>query len=274
MGVGLLFVGLAFKVATAPFQVWTPDVYQGAPSPITAFLSSGPKAAALAAFLRIFLTALGPLADTWFWLLWASALLTMVVGNLGALVQTNVKRMLAYSSIAHVGYMVVAVAARSELGVVAVLFYLVAYAFMKLGAFTVVMHLGEGELHQEIDDYAGLHGRQPWLAASLTVFLLSLIGIPLTGGFFGKFYVFKAALEADLLSLVILGVLMSALSATYYLRVVKAMYMQEARASLPARPVPASLTFVLTVTTLGTLYLGLVPDSVLRFAQGSVLPLP
>ena len=274
MGMGLLFVGLGFKVASAPFQVWTPDVYEGAPTPITAFLSAGPKAAAFAAFLRIFFTALEPTQETWFWVIWASALLTMFVGNLGALVQTNIKRMLAYSSIAHAGYILVAFAAGSELGIAAVLFYLVAYALMKLGAFTVVSHVSAGESHQEIDDYAGLHSRQPLLAACLTLFMLSLIGIPLTGGFLGKFYIFTAALKANLIWLVVLGVVNSALSVAYYLRVVKVMYMNEPRADLVVAPVPASLAFVLTLTALGTLYLGIVPGPVLGAAARSVLPLP
>jgi len=274
MGMGLLFVGLGFKVASAPFQVWTPDVYEGAPTPITAFLSAGPKAAAFAAFLRIFFTALEPTQETWFWVIWASALLTMFVGNLGALVQTNIKRMLAYSSIAHAGYILVAFAAGSELGIAAVLFYLVAYALMKLGAFTVVSHVSAGESHQEIDDYAGLHSRQPLLAACLTIFLLSLIGIPLTAGFLGKFYIFTAAVKANLIWLVVLGVVNSALSVAYYLRVVKVMYMNEPRADLEVAPVPASVAFVLTLTALGTLYLGIVPGPVLSAAARSVLPLP
>ncbi|MBI4462760.1 MAG: NADH-quinone oxidoreductase subunit N [Acidobacteria bacterium] len=274
MGMGLLFVGLGFKVASAPFQVWTPDVYEGAPTPVTAFLSAGPKAAAFAAFLRIFFTALEPAQETWFWVIWVSALLTMFVGNLGALVQTNIKRMLAYSSIAHAGYILVAFAARSELGVAAVLFYLVAYALMKLGAFSIVSHVSAGERNQEIDAYAGLHSRQPLLAACLTVFMLSLIGIPLTGGFLGKFYVFTAAVKANLIWLVILGVVNSVLSVGYYLRVVKVMYMNEPRSDLTLAPVPASLAFVLTFTALGTLYLGVLPGPVLEVASRATLPLP
>lgn len=272
MGMALLFVGLAFKVATAPFQVWTPDVYEGAPTPITAFLATGPKAAAFAAFLRIFFTALEPAQDTWFWVIWASAILTMFVGNLGALVQSNIKRMLAYSSIAHAGYILVAFAARNELGIAAVLFYLVAYVLMKVGAFSVVSHVSAGESSQGIEDYAGLHSRQPLLAASLTIFLLSLIGIPLTGGFLGKFYIFTAAVKANLIWLVILGVINSALSIGYYLRVVKVMYMSEPRGQLALAPVPASLAFVITLTALGTLYLGVLPGPVLEFANRSALP--
>jgi len=274
MGMALVFVGLGFKVASAPFQVWTPDVYEGAPTPITAFLSAGPKAAAFAAFLRIFFTALEPAQETWFWVLWVSALLTMFVGNLGALVQTNIKRMLAYSSIAHAGYILVAFAAGTELGIAAVLFYLVAYALMKLGAFSIVSHISAGERNQEIDDYAGLHARQPWLAACLTLFMLSLIGIPLTGGFLGKFYIFTAGVHANLLWLVILGVVNSVLSVAYYLRVVKVMYMNEPRGELAVAPVPASLAFVLTLTALGTVYLGVLPGPIFTAASRAVFPLP
>jgi NADH-quinone oxidoreductase subunit N len=273
MGMALVFVGLGFKVATAPFQIWTPDVYEGAPTPITAFLSAGPKAAAFAAFLRIFFTGLGDASQTWFWLIWGCAVLTMFVGNLGALVQSNIKRMLAYSSIAHAGYILVAFAARNELGIAAVLFYLVAYALMKLGAFSLVSHVSQGEAHQSIDDYAGLHARHPLLAACLTIFMFSLIGIPLTGGFLGKFYIFTAAISAHLVWLVILGVINSVLSAGYYLRVVKVMYMNEARTDVALPPVPASLAFVLTVTAVGTVYLGILPDVVMRFAAPSAQPL-
>jgi NADH-quinone oxidoreductase subunit N len=275
-GMGLLFVGLAFKVASAPFQVWTPDVYEGAPTPVTAFLSVGPKAATFAAFLRILITGLEPADQTWFWVLWVSAVLTMFVGNLGALVQTNIKRMLAYSSIAHAGYILVAFAAGTELGVAAALFYLAAYALMKLGAFSLVSHVSAGEANQAVDDYAGLYRRAPALALCLAVFMFSLIGIPLTGGFFGKFYVFIAAVKADavgrpLVWLVVLAVINSALSAAYYLRVLKVMFMDAPASEAPLAPVPASLAFVLTLTALGTLYLGVLPGPVLRWASNSIL---
>jgi NADH-quinone oxidoreductase subunit N len=273
VGIGLVFVGLGFKVAAAPFQIWTPDVYEGAPTPITAFLSAGPKAAAFAALLRIFFVAFAPAQEHWFWLIWACALLTMFVGNLGALVQSNIKRMLAYSSIAHAGYILVAFAARTEIGIAAVLFYLVAYALMKLGAFALVSHISAGEANQSIDDYAGLHARHPALAASLTVFMLSLIGIPLTAGFMGKFYLFTAAVDAQLIWLVVFGVINSVLSAGYYFRVVKVMYMDTPAQTAPVAPVPGPLAFVLALTTLGTLYLGIFPSAVLWFAAPSAAPL-
>ena len=266
----LMFVGFGFKVSAAPFQVWTPDVYEGSPSPVAGFMSAGPKAAAFAVFLRVYLTALQPV-EGWFWLLWVSALLSMCIGNFGALVQTNIKRMLAYSSIAHAGYVLVAFAARSELGVAAVLFYMAAYAAMNLGAFIVVTHFGgEGERHVSIDDYTGLGHRQPALAAVLTIFLLSLIGIPLTGGFFGKFYIFQAALKAKLIGLTILGVLNSAVASYYYLRVIVVMYMREpAPTSPPAARVPGAISFVLSVAAIAVLYLGIFPGDVLQFATRS-----
>ncbi len=265
----LMFVGFGFKVAGAPFHIWTPDVYEGSPSPVTAFLSAGPKAAAFAVFLRVFLTALEPAAG-WFWLLWLSAVLSMFVGNLAALVQNNIKRMLAYSSIAHAGYLLVAFAARSELGVAAVLFYLAAYCAMNVGAFAVVSHFGgEGERYTTIDDYTGLSRRHPALAAVLTIFLLSLIGIPLTGGFFGKFYIFQAALHSNLIWLTILGVVNSAVAAYYYLRVVAVMYMRDPVTEAPCERVPGSVTLVLALTALATFYLGIFPGAVLEFATRS-----
>lgn len=273
MGMALLFTGLAFKIAAAPFQVWTPDVYEGAPTPVTAFLAVGPKAAALIAFLRIFTTALGSLSEFWVWALWGSAILTMLAGNLGALMQDNIKRMLAYSSIAHAGYILIAFAAGPGLGVAAVLFYLVAYTLMKLGAFAVVSHVSAGETNQDIRDYAGLHARRPGLALAMTVFLLSLIGIPLTAGFLGKLYLFQASLSAGFLGLVILAALNSVLSAGYYLRVVKVMYMDEPPPGTSVAPVPASLSFVLTVTALGTILLGVFPAPLIEVARYAALSL-
>src|ERR1700687_302557 len=199
LGFAMIFIGLAFKVAAAPFQIWTPDVYEGAPTPVTALFSAGPKAAAFAVLLRIFGT-VTTVHEFWFWALWISAALTMFVGNLGALAQSNVKRMLAYSSIAHAGYVLVAFAASNRIGLAAVLYYLLAYALVKVGAFTVVSHLGgEGERRIEINDYAGLGQRQPATAAVLTLYLLSLLGMPITAGFLGKFFFFKAALGLRLL---------------------------------------------------------------------------
>jgi len=269
---GLLFVGLGFKVSAAPFQVWTPDVYQGAPSPVAAFLSTGPKAAAFAVFLRVFLSALPSAGGGWGWLLWVSALLSMTIGNFAALVQTDVKRMLGYSSIAHAGYVLVAFAARTEIGTAAAMFYLAAYAFMNIGAFVVVSHFANrGEQYTAIEDYAGLAGRQPLLAALLGIFLLSLVGIPLTGGFFGKFYIFRAAVNGGLIWLAVLGLLNSAVAAYYYLRVIVVMYMHEPKQEGPApvEPMPASIAATLVLSAAATFLLGVVPGPVLDFATRS-----
>ena len=267
----LMFVGLAFKVSAAPFQVWAPDVYQGAPTPVTAFLSAGPKAAAFAIFLRIFMTSFQPIANGWEPLVWGSALLSMTIGNFAALLQSNVKRLLAYSSIAHAGYVLVALTARSDVGTAAAMFYLAAYAFMNVGAFAVVSHLsGRGERYQNVDDFAGLGQKQPLTAAMLTIFLLSLIGVPLTGGFFGKFYIFKAALESHLVWLTVLGLLNSAVAAYYYLRLLVMMYMHEpSEAATNAEPLSFGLSAALILPALGTLVLGIFPSWVLEFAGRS-----
>jgi NADH-quinone oxidoreductase subunit N len=270
LATAFLFVGLGFKVSAAPFQIWTPDVYQGAPSPVAAFLSTAPKAAAFAVFLRVFMTALPAEGPAWGALLWVSALLSMTIGNFAALVQTNIKRLLAYSSIAHAGYVLVAFAARSEIGAAAAMFYLAAYAFMNLGAFVVVSHFANrGEPYVALDDYGGLGYRHPFLAAVLTVFLLSLIGIPLTGGFFGKFYIFRAAVNANLMWLAVLGLLNSAVGAYYYLRVIVSMYMHGPRTDVPLDPVPPSLAATLIATAVAVLWLGLYPGPVLEFATRS-----
>ncbi len=265
----LMFVGLGFKVSAAPFQIWAPDVYQGAPTPVTAFMATGAKAAAFAIFLRIFLNAFGPIGREWEPLVWGSALLSMTIGNFAALMQSNVKRLLAYSSIAHAGYVLVALTARSQVGTAAAMFYLAAYALMNIGAFVVVSHLsGKGERFVSVDDFAGLAVRQPGTAALLTIFLLSLIGVPLTGGFFGKFYIFKAALDSNLVWLTVLGLLNSAVAAYYYLRILVVMYMREpseATADLP--PLSAGLRAALLIPALGTLLLGIFPGWVLDFAS-------
>jgi NADH-quinone oxidoreductase subunit N len=269
----LMFVGLAFKVSGAPFQIWTPDVYQGAPAPISAFLATGPKAAAFAIFLRIFLTAFQQIAAGWEPLIWISALLSMTIGNFAALTQDNLKRMLAYSSIAHAGYILVALASRSEIGTAAAMFYLAAYALMNIGAFAVVIHLaGKGERHLKISDLAGLGRRQPVTAAMLTIFLLSLIGVPLTGGFFGKFYIFRAALESNLVWLTVLGLLNSAVAAYYYLRLLVVMYMYEpGEVANNIEPLTPGLRAALILPAIGTIFLGVLPGAVLNFAQRSTI---
>jgi NADH-quinone oxidoreductase subunit N len=267
----LMFVGFAFKVSAAPFQIWAPDVYQGAPAPVAAFLSAGPKAAAFAIFLRVYLTAFGPIASRWEPIVWASALATMVIGNFAALTQSNIKRLLAYSSIAHAGYVLVAMTAHSELGTAAAMFYLAAYVFMNVGVFAVVAYIcGQGERYLNVEDLAGLGARQPATAALLSIFLLSLIGVPLTGGFFGKFYIFRAALHAHLVWLTVLGLLTSAVAAYYYLRIIVVMYMREpgeAMTDLP--PQSASLKAALWGSAAATLLLGIFPSLILGFVNGA-----
>ena len=267
----LMFVGFAFKVSAAPFQIWAPDVYQGAPAPVTLFMSAGPKAAAFAIFLRVFMTAFGPLATRWEPFVWGSALLTMIIGNFAALMQTNIKRLLAYSSIAHAGYVMVAIAAHNQIGIAAAMFYLAAYAFMNIGAFAVITHFSRaGEKFVNVEDLAGLGWKQPVTAGLFAIFLLSLIGVPLTGGFFGKFYIFKAALDANLIWLAILGLLNSAVAAYYYLRILVVMYMSEpGEATLSVQPVGMGVGATLWVSAVGTLLLGIFPSIVLNFATAS-----
>jgi NADH-quinone oxidoreductase subunit N len=263
----LMFVGLGFKVASAPFHVWTPDVYEGAPAPVVGLMSTGPKAAAFAVLLRVLFEARAP---GYFWLIWVSAALTMTLGNVCALVQDNIKRLLAYSSIAHAGYLLVAFAAQPELGVSAAMFYTAAYAAMNVGAFAIVSHLaGAGEKYVTLEDYAGLGRKSPVLAATLTFFLMSLIGIPITGGFFAKFYVLSAALKSNLVVLAIVLVLNSAVGAYYYLRIIVMMYMRESRGEVPVTPVPAAAGFAIALCVLATLFLGVLPGRVLDYAASS-----
>jgi NADH-quinone oxidoreductase subunit N len=267
VAMALMFVGLGFKVAAAPFHIWTPDVYEGAPAPIVGFMSTAPKAAAFAVLLRVIFEANAPGR---FWLIWISAALSMTLGNIGALVQDNVKRLLAYSSIAHAGYMLVAFAATPELGTSAVMFYAASYAAMNVGAFAVVSHFANaGERYVTLQDYEGLGRRAPFLAGALGVFLISLIGIPITGGFFAKFYVFSAALKSNLVWLTIIGVVNSAVGAYYYLKIIVVMYMREAREDVPVLPVPAALAVALGITLAATVYLGVLPGRILDFAQRS-----
>ena len=271
VAVALMLVGLGFKVAAAPLHVWTPDVYEGAPAPVVGFMSTAPKAAAFAVLLRIVFAVNAPGR---FWPIWVAAALSMTLGNIGALVQNNVKRLLAYSSIAHAGYLLVAFAMttsdNSVAGISAAMFYTAAYAAMNVGAFAVVSHFASaGERYVTLEDYEGLGRSSPLLAATLTIFLLSLIGIPMTGGFFAKFYVFSAALKANLMWLTLIGLVNSAIGAYYYLRIIVVMYMREARKEVPVAPVPIGLGFALGLSVLATIYLGVLPNRVLQYAQHS-----
>jgi NADH-quinone oxidoreductase subunit N len=265
VGAALILVGLGFKVAVVPFQMWTPDVYEGAPSVVTAFMSVGAKAAGFAALLRIFLTAFPALAAQWTVLAAIVAALTMVLGNFAAVMQTNLKRLLAYSSIAHAGYILAGVVAagaspspaQATLSTGSVIFYLIAYAVTNLGAWAVVTAVERTEgAGLKLDDYAGLGRRRPALALAMALFMFSLTGLPPTVGFVAKFYVFRVAIDTGYLWLALVGVLTSLVSAFYYLRVVAVMYMRDGEGEVFS---PAALNVVVGLTALATLVLGIVP---------------
>jgi NADH-quinone oxidoreductase subunit N len=276
VSLALMLIGLGFKVSAAPFQVWTPDVYEGAPSPVTGFMSTGPKAATFAVLLRVLWVAFPALEPRWSIVIWILAVASMTVGNLGALVQTNVKRMLAYSSIAHAGYILAAVAVGTQDGASAVIFYLAGYAAMNIGAFAALSYLGGYEERGgTLEGMAGLGRRAPFLAAVFTLFLLSLIGMPFTGGFFGKFYVFAAALHGGFVWLAVIGLLNSGVAAIYYLRVVAAMYMRAESATQPhkLRPMGFGTATVLVFAAAATLVLGIIPGHVLEASQAGAAAL-
>jgi NADH-quinone oxidoreductase subunit N len=272
-GIAMLAIGFGFKVAAVPFHMWTPDVYEGAPSPVTAFMSGGVKAAAFAAFLRVFITGFGVMHFRWFGVLWGLAAITMISANLIAMVQTNIKRMLAYSSIAHAGYLLVALTAGNLVAASGILFYLLVYTIMNIGAFAVVIAVGrQGEENGNIEDYAGLGSRQPMLAVLLTLFLLSLAGFPGTAGFIGKIYLLRGALTADLWTLAVILVLTTVVSYYYYLRLAWYAWMKE-----PTSPTQHERLYVglpmriaLVAGALIVLYLGIFPSSVLNVARDSV----
>ncbi len=260
-GIALLLVGFAFKVAAVPFHMWTPDVYEGAPTAVTAFMSVGAKIGGFAAMLRVFVSALPEFGDSWAPAVAVIAALTMIAGNVVALAQRNVKRMLAYSSIAHAGYIMIAVAASpgSADAVPAGLFYMMAYLFTNLGAFAVVIALEQREGRGlDLGDYRGLWRRHPWFALALAYFMLSLTGVPPTGGFSGKFFLFRSALEADLLWLAIVGVVTSVVSGYFYLRLVFLAFMYDAEGELVVDR-NGALSFTVAVTALATLILGVLP---------------
>ncbi len=271
IGMGLLLVGFCFKVAVVPFHMWTPDVYDGAPSPITGFMSVGVKAAAFAAFLRVFFECFGSAQVTWSQILWILAVLTMILGNLAALVQSNIKRMLAYSSIAHAGYILVGMVAGTSKGAAGILYYLLAYIFTNLGAFAVVTLVGrKGEANISIDDYRGLGKSNPSLALAMSIFLFSLAGIPPTAGFIGKFTIFSAAIDSGYIWLVIIGVLTSAASVFYYFRIVMKMYMEAPEVEPECLKFSPSMALALSLTVLVVLYIGIFPTTYLNLATESV----
>jgi NADH-quinone oxidoreductase subunit N len=275
IGFGLLVVGFGFKISSVPFHMWTSDVYQGAPTSVTALIATGSKAAAFAALGRVLLEGMQASQVDWTGLMWGLAVLSMTLGNVVALAQQNVKRMLAYSSIAHVGYMLVGVVAGGTLGHGSVLFYLLVYTFTTAGAFGVLLLLERaGREAVEVGDLGGLAVRHPLLALSLTIFLLSLIGIPPTGGFVGKLYLFGAAVRSGHVWLAVIGVLNSAVAAYYYLRIIVYMYMRESDGGPPAVMVPSVAgALALVVSLWGVMQLGIMPAPLLGLAQAAVAPL-
>jgi NADH-quinone oxidoreductase subunit N len=281
----LLTVGFGFKLAVVPFHMWTPDVYQGAPTAVTAFMAVASKAASFAAFLRVFVEGLGGMRADWSNLFVVLCVITLVLGNVVAIVQTNIKRMLAYSSIAHAGYALIGLVAAGRAagesggtsGIASVMLYLAFYAFMTLGAFAVIAMFRKGGLEgEDIDDYAGLAKRQPVAALMMLVFMVSLAGIPPTAGFLGKFYVFMAAVEAGLSWLAAVALIFAAVSAYYYMRVVMLMYMREPEAGVidsPRLVTSPALSIVLACAVAGVILLGLYPNPVVSLALQSVLML-
>jgi NADH-quinone oxidoreductase subunit N len=273
LAVGLLLVGFAFKVSAVPFHMWTPDAYEGAPPAVTGFMSTGVKAAAFAAFVRVFLSAFEPLRGDWGIILWVIAAGTMIVGAVVGVAQSNVKRMLAYSSIAHGGYLLVALLAANDVGKGAVLFYLLTYAVTNIGAFGVIAVIDSAERpNDRLRDYAGLGNDHPVLAGLMTIFLLSLGGFPPMAGFIAKWYVFSAAVKAGYNWLAIIGVLTSVVSVFFYLRIVVMMYMTPRNVEAPTRfpPVPRMAGLALVVSALIVFYLGILPTRVLDWAAASI----
>ena len=271
LALGLVIVGFAFKVAAVPFHMWTPDAYEGAPPAVTGFMSTGVKAAAFAAFVRVFLSAFQPLRATWSDPLWVLAAATMIVGTVVGVAQSNVKRMLAYSSIAHGGYLLVALLAGNDVGQGAVLFYLLTYAVTNIGAFGVIALLESADRpNDQVHDYAGLWNDRPALAALMTIFLLSLGGFPPMAGFIAKWYVFSAAIKAGYTGLAIVGVLTSVVSVFFYLRIVVMMYMTpgEGPRAVPAVPVLAGAALVASAVLI--FYLGILPTRVIDWAASSI----
>jgi NADH-quinone oxidoreductase subunit N len=271
IALGLLLVGFAFKVSAVPFHMWTPDAYEGAPAVVTAFMSAGVKAAAFAAFVRVFMSAFGALQPQWEPIIWMLSVASMILGAVAGVVQRNVRRMLAYSSVAHAGYLLMAMASGNQTGKGAILFYLLTYALTSLGAFGVTALVSTGEqTNDDLADYAGLSKRQPLLAFLMTVFLLSLGGFPPTAGFVGKWYLFSAAVSSGSYALAIIGVLTSVVSVFFYLRVVVMMYMTDEASTAPVTPPSAASVFALGVPLVATFYLGILPTRVLDLAAKSI----
>jgi len=271
VGVGLFILGFAFKIASVPFHMWAPDVYEGAPTSVTALMIAGVKASAFIPLCRVLFYAVPAETVDWVLILEVLAVLSMVVGNVAAIAQRSIKRMLAYSSIAHAGYLLVAMVSRSDLGLSGLMFYLVAYAFVNLGAFGVVIALGRKEKENLlISSYAGLGVRHPWISLAMTVFMFSLAGVPPTAGFIGKFYIFSAAVKAGYVRLAVLGVLASVISAFFYLRVVVYMYMKPTEEETAVYRSSFPLGVTVLASAVAILLIGVFPASILSFAESSV----
>ncbi|MCK5125947.1 MAG: NADH-quinone oxidoreductase subunit N [candidate division Zixibacteria bacterium] len=274
IGAALILIGFAFKIAAFPFHMWVPDVYQGAPTPVTAFFSIGPKAAGIAVLLRIFIIGFGGVYESFTIIFWILAFLTMATGNIFALMQNDVKRMLAYSSIAHAGYLMLALTAGSSEAVSAALFYLLAYSFFNMGAFAIVTIVENKTGTNHIDTYKGLASRHPWLAVFLALFMFSLAGFPPTAGFIGKFYIFSAAIKANLVWLVVAAVMNSLISVYYYLRPIKAAFFEKAEgeeSSAVQLTLGPLMVVAIIITSVGALGLGLFPNYFLKLAAASGL---
>ena len=272
IGMILIGTGFLFKVAAAPFHMWTPDVYEGAPTPMTAYMSVGPKAAGFAAFIRVFMVAFPALKGDWTSLLWTLAVLTMTVGNITALYQKNIKRMLAYSSIAHAGYILVGFVAANAIGTTGIMFYLLSYAFMNIGAFAILILVGkDGDERNELEDLTGFGYKRPLLGMVMSIFLFSLAGIPPAAGFIGKFYLFSGAIQAGYIWLAIIGVLNSAASVYYYLRVMVFMYMKKPTEEFDWLKLSPTMVCCLLIAVAGVLIPGVIPGFVLELAQKALL---
>ena len=271
LALGLLLVGFAFKISAVPFHMWTPDAYEGAPAIVTGFMSTGVKAAAFASFARVFLSSFEPFSADWAPLIWVLSAATMIVGTVVGVAQSNLKRMLAYSSIAHGGYLLVGLVAANQVGKAAILFYLLAYAVTNLAAFGVIALVGSRDrANDSLRDYAGLWHTHPGLAALMTVSLLSLGGLPPTAGFIAKWYIISAAVSAGYYGLAIIAMLTSVISVFFYLRVVVMMYMADRETGVAPAPVSRAGMTALTVATVVIFYLGILPTKVLDFAAESI----
>ncbi|MEE1551443.1 MAG: NADH-quinone oxidoreductase subunit N, partial [Nitrospinaceae bacterium] len=270
IGMGLLFAGLAFKVSLVPFHSWTPDVYQGAPTPITGFMSVATKAAAFALIARVFFTAFPELDKVWMPILFGASIITMLVGNIAAIFQDDVKRMLAYSGVAHAGYLLIGIVANSQDGVASLIFYLNVYLFMNIGAFAVVFILeGEGKEGNSISRFKGLAKNHPLLAGAMSLFMLSLAGFPPTAGFFGKLYVFMAAIKQGYILITIMAVIATVISVYFYLRIIAMMYFHEKEGSETVI-VPRGMATIIAVSSIAIILIGFFPSGLMQLALESI----